>query len=83
MTTLRMQQEAENEGEERESEADDDEEGEEREGEGKDSEDGTIDMRLQDGTLLPPSAIDPIGRGHGQRCNYSLQTSSTQGCCRW
>lgn len=65
MTTLRMQQEGQQ-GESSEEEEDEEDysEDEEESGEG---ENVSIERRLQDGTLLPPSAIEPVGRGHGRQ----------------
>lgn len=66
MNTLRMQQEA---GQD-EDEDDSDEPEEVDNGEevrGVDGEEKEIDTRLQNGTLLPPSVIEPIGHRHGRQ----------------
>jgi RIO kinase 2 len=62
-----MQQEAEPEVEE---EGEDDE-SEEEEG------DDDLTSRLQDGTLLPPSTIDPIGRHHGRQSRRTKDAVAT------
>ncbi|MCO5599783.1 hypothetical protein L7F22_053890 [Adiantum nelumboides] len=68
MTALRLRDQAEEDEEEeeesgKEEEDDDEEEEEEKEEEGKEASDEDINSRLQDGTLLPPSMVEPTGRG--------------------
>lgn len=55
--------EDEGEGEEEEETGEDDEEQEEEDSEEKPDIDENIKSRLQDGTLLPPSSVEPTGRG--------------------
>jgi RIO kinase 2 len=85
MATLRMQQEAgiemtgssrdEEEGQEEVEEEEKEEE--EGEGEGEEEEDDIdIEARFQDGTLLPPSAIEPIGRHHGRQSRRTKDGST-------
>jgi RIO kinase 2 len=81
MSTLRMQQEQQQQQEEDDDEEQDEEEDSE-ESQSSDQEGGEeddtidqddIDIRLQDGSLLPPSAIDPLGRGHGRRTSRKVK----------
>lgn len=70
MATLRMQQEAET---EEAGSRGEDEEGPDEAQEHEEEDD--IDARLQDGTLLPPSAIEPLGRHHGRQSRRVRDTS--------
>jgi len=65
-----MKQQADEDSEEEEEESGEEEEDGDGEVEDQESE-LEIDTRLQDGTLLPPSAIDTIGRGHGRQSRKS------------
>lgn len=78
MATLRMQQdnlgekeeEEEEEAEEEDEDEDEDEEDDDDDGQANQAEeldDGEVEARLQDGSLLPPSLVDPAGRGHGRQ----------------
>lgn len=71
-----MQQEGAVEDKQGEEEEEEEEEGEEKEEREDGASDDEIDSRLHDGTLLPPSALDTIGRGHGRQSRKSARDST-------
>lgn len=76
MNTLRMQEGADQGKEEEEKDSEGVEEEEEANDSEVDDKEAEIDSRLQDGTLLPPSVIEPIGRRHGRQSRRNKEPSA-------